>query len=423
MSRRPRLRLGAGALALAGLVAGLLLGWAASRSAGPRWTLPTLAASAAAELWLAVLLSVVLPLVVLHAVLAIGRPQGRALSAGLALRLLLLAATLLAASGMVAALATPPLLAVLGADAASASRTPGVPIPASDVPAEGEGEAGPERLRQAFDVAGRWRAQAGGAILPLLGIGMVAGVGLRLVPDRRRRAAVTQLERMADALLGGLRAVLWLTPAAVLAFAFVGAMRGGALTAGSLVAYVVAACAVLLLCTVLLYPVAAVLGRVSLPDFARALVPAQVVALSTRSSIAALPSLVASARDQLHLAPEVAGTVLSLCTALLKLSAVAAKTTGVIYLAGLYGLSVGPAELTAFIAYVMLLSATTVGVPMGGAAFTTLPAFAAAGIPLEGVVLLASVEAIPDLFKTVLNVTANLTVATIAVPSAAQPVA
>jgi Na+/H+-dicarboxylate symporter len=131
---------------------------------------------------------------------------------------------------------------------------------------------------------------------------------------------------------------------------------------------------------------------------------------------------VAGARDQLHLDPDVSGMVLSLCTALLKLSAVAAKTTGVIFLAGLYGISLGPADLAAFVASVMLLSATTVGVPLGGAAFTTMPAFAAAGIPLEGVVLLASVEAIPDLFKTVLNVTANLTMATLAAPPPAEAI-
>ncbi|MCU0620873.1 MAG: dicarboxylate/amino acid:cation symporter [Gemmatimonadales bacterium] len=408
--------MGQGALALAGLIVGLGLGWAASRAGVSRSGLPAAAASVAGELWLTVLLSVVLPLVVLNAITAIARPQGRVLGPALAVRLLLLAAALLAASGLVAVLAAPPLLAVLGANAASVPDSPGAPFPTSDAPESGEGSARPSRAGQVADIVGRYRALAGRAVLPVLVLGLVTGVGLRRVRERRRGEIVARLERAANRLLAGLRRVLSLTPAAVLAFAFVGVLRGGALTAGSLLGYVVAACAVLMLCTVLLYPVAVLLGRVGLSDFARALFPAQVVALSTRSSIAALPALVASARDELRLAPELAGTVLSLCTALLKLSAVAAKTTGVIYLAGLYGRPLGPAELAAFIASVMLLSSTTVGVPLGGAAFTTMPAFAAAGIPLDGVVLLASVEAVPDLFKTVLNVTANLTVAVAAAP-------
>jgi Na+/H+-dicarboxylate symporter len=154
-----------------------------------------------------------------------------------------------------------------------------------------------------------------------------------------------------------------------------------------------------------------------LPRFARALAQPQLVAISTRSSIAALPSLIASARDDLRLPPAAISVALPLCTSLLKLSAVAAKTVGVVFLAGLYGAELGPGALVSFIATVMLLSVTTMGVPMGGATFTTLPAFVAAGIPPEGLVLLASVEAIPDIFKTVLNVTANMTVAVTVAPN------
>ena len=43
----------------------------------------------------------------------------------------------------------------------------------------------------------------------------------------------------------------------------------------------------------------------------------------------------------------------------------------------------------------------------------TLPFYIAAGIPVEGVVLLKAFDAIPDIFKTLLNVTADMTVAAI----------
>jgi Na+/H+-dicarboxylate symporter len=49
----------------------------------------------------------------------------------------------------------------------------------------------------------------------------------------------------------------------------------------------------------------------------------------------------------------------------------------------------------------------------GGTAFRTLPAYLAAGAPIEGVVILEAVDAIPDIFKTLANVTGDLSVAAI----------
>ena len=47
-----------------------------------------------------------------------------------------------------------------------------------------------------------------------------------------------------------------------------------------------------------------------------------------------------------------------------------------------------------------------------GGGVRELPAYLAAGIPLEAVVFVDTVEAIPDIFQTVLNVTGNLSAAT-----------
>ena len=60
-----------------------------------------------------------------------------------------------------------------------------------------------------------------------------------------------------------------------------------------------------------------------------------------------------------------------------------------------------------------MLSFTSVGVPNGGAAFKTLPAYVAAGLPIEGIIIAEAVETIPDIFKTVLNVTGDMSVAAI----------
>jgi len=61
----------------------------------------------------------------------------------------------------------------------------------------------------------------------------------------------------------------------------------------------------------------------------------------------------------------------------------------------------------------LLLGQTVIGVPNGGAAFRTLPAFVAIGIPVEGLVLLQAVRDINDYASTVANTTGQFAAATI----------
>ena len=68
---------------------------------------------------------------------------------------------------------------------------------------------------------------------------------------------------------------------------------------------------------------------------------------------------------------------------------------------------------TVFVVTIILLSFGTVGLPSGVLPIPTLPAYMAAGIPIEGVVILEAVDAVPDIFKTVLNVTGDMIAATI----------
>ena len=59
------------------------------------------------------------------------------------------------------------------------------------------------------------------------------------------------------------------------------------------------------------------------------------------------------------------------------------------------------------------MSFSSLGIPLGGGGIRTLPAYLAAGVPIEALILFEAVEAIPDIFKTLLNVTGDMSVATI----------
>jgi Na+/H+-dicarboxylate symporter len=150
---------------------------------------------------------------------------------------------------------------------------------------------------------------------------------------------------------------------------------------------------------------------VRLGDFARAAAPAQLVAASTRSSLASLPALVDGGTRALGLSEAATGFLLPLSVSTFKLNRTLSAVLKVLFLAHVFGIDIPPARMAAFIATVVILSFTALGVPGGGGAFKTLPAYLAAGVPLEGIIILEAADAIPDIFKTVLNVTGDLAVA------------
>src|SRR6185503_8222195 len=103
-------------------------------------------------------------------------------------------------------------------------------------------------------------------------------------------------EALGNAMLTIIGWVLWLAPAGVLALALgVAAASGGAAFA-TLGHYVVLVASMGFAVFVAAYFVALVGGRVGPGRFARAMLPAQAVAISTQSSLASLPAMLASCR-------------------------------------------------------------------------------------------------------------------------------
>ncbi|HUP20760.1 MAG TPA: cation:dicarboxylase symporter family transporter, partial [Gemmatimonadota bacterium] len=207
--------------------------------------------------------------------------------------------------------------------------------------------------------------------------------------------------------------IILLTPLGVFAFMYLVALQTGGGTAGLLGAFVAIQSGLMIVVTLLLYPLATVFGRVPPGTFARAVLPAQVVAFGTRSSIASLPALIEGGRDRMGLPVSSTGFVLPLSVSVFKINRTVSSSVKLLFLAHVFDVALTLPTLAAFLVTVILLSFTSAGVPGGGTAFKTLPAYLAAGVPIEGVVLLEAVDAIPDIFKTVLNVTGDMTVAAI----------
>ena len=190
------------------------------------------------------------------------------------------------------------------------------------------------------------------------------------------------------------------------ALVLVAASRVGIALAGAMAYYIVAISAVLVLFALLMYPVAAIGGRMHLGAFTRGALPAQAVALSSSSSLASLPALVEGSR-RLGLPPQVSGFVLPLAVSTFKVATPISWLVGITFLARLYGVALPMSSLVAIAFTAVALSLTLPGVPQG-AVLLIAPLLVAYGIPAEGVALLIAADTIPDLFGTMTNVTGDL---------------
>jgi Na+/H+-dicarboxylate symporter len=205
--------------------------------------------------------------------------------------------------------------------------------------------------------------------------------------------------------------VLLFIPLAACVLTFTMAAVSGYALAGLMGRYVLALIIMLLVLTFLLYFIAALFGGVPIKKFVRVLFPAQVVAASTRSSLATMPVLLERA-SHAALPSAVSGLVIPLSVTVFRLNRSVSSVFSYIFLTTVYAIPTDASSTLTFLLLIMVLSFGSPGVPSGGK-FATMPVFLALGVPLEMIVLTKAIDAIPDIFKTVLNVTEAMTIASL----------
>ena len=256
------------------------------------------------------------------------------------------------------------------------------------------------------------KAAADGAMLPLVVFAIAFGLALFRVPPDRREAVLAFFGGVGDAMLVVVRFIIALAPIGVFALILPVASRTGIAAAGALGYYVGVAAVAQALLILLLYPVATLVGRVPVARFARAVFPAQAVAISSSSSLASLPALIDGGERRLGLPPNATGVVIPLAVSTFKLATPAIWLVAAIFLGHLYGVPLAPAQLFVIALTGILTSFSTPGVPHGWLLVIS-PLVVTMGIPAEGIGLLIAVDAIPDIFATTLNVTGDMVAAAI----------
>ena len=134
--------------------------------------------------------------------------------------------------------------------------------------------------------------------------------------------------------------------------------------------------------------------------------PALSLAFGTASSNAVLPVALKNAQESYGMREDIASFAIPLGTALKRDGSAILQGFNAIFIAQIYHIPLTPPLMLAIALSTFLVSFSTAGVPGAGIIMMTT-VLSAAGLPVEGVAIVAGVDRLTDGLKTVLNVISN----------------
>ena len=394
-------------LVLGALLVGLLLGALSNQMGTIREPLINIA-STVGGLWLDALKMTVIPLIISLLVVGVASGADQARAGRIAARSVTCFVIVCTASAALGALMMPMLLETF-------------PLPASAAEALRAGLASVDSAAAAASVptVQDWlrsliptnpiAAAAEDKVLALVVFTSIFAFAVTRIDAEGRQAVGRFFKGIQDAMLVVVGWVLALAPIGVLGLAFaVGAGAGGA-AFGALIHYVVLVSVVGIAVTLIACGVAVTFAGWKLGEFSRAMIGPQAVAISTQSSLASLPAMLEAAR-QLRVPQRNADVSLPLAVALFRATGPAMNVSVAIYVAYLMGVELHAGNLIAGFAVAAIASYWAVSLP-GSLTFITsiAPIALAMGVPIEPLALLIAVEVLPDLTRTLGNVTWDVT--------------
>ena len=215
-------------------------------------------------------------------------------------------------------------------------------------------------------------------ILPMMLFALVFALAVRHAEKPARLALHNVVSGVSQASFTIVGWLLTMTPIVMLALGFRSAVESGIAVGETIIGFAALEILVVLAALLLLYPLTAAICGVSIARLARALWPAQLTAIATRSSLATLPALMSAATTTLGLHKETAAAVIPAGGATLKLSRAISGPVKLLFLAHVLNIDVTPERLIVFAVTVILLSASTVGVATVTSGNRSLPAYIAA---------------------------------------------
>lgn len=364
------------------------------------------------DLWLNLLRMTVIPLVFSLLVTGVASVASAASTGKLAARSVFVFGTLLASATLFACVVFPLILMIWPVDPAAVS---GMIADAASKRVEAVAPPTLGEWAAALAPSNVIAAASRGEVLPLVVFAMLFGFAATRLSTDQRVPMVNFFRAVADTMIVIVRWVLVAAPIGVFALALGVGLTAGVGIVGLIAHYIILVSGVTALIVPLAFLFVWIWGGVSPTRFFAAAGPVLAVAMSSRSSLASLPLMVERSRDVLGVPERVAGIVLPLAVAIFRMTSPVANLGVVFFCAAVFGVELGVTELIIGGFVAMAISIGSVGLP-GEISFvaSVAPISMAMGVPIELLGLLVAVEAVPDIFRTVGNVSGDMAAAVIA---------
>jgi Na+/H+-dicarboxylate symporter len=259
-------------------------------------------------------------------------------------------------------------------------------------------------------------AMANTEMLQIIFFALMFGIAAVMLPDDKRLKITGFFDAVSDTMVKMVEIIMLFAPIGVFALisATIGEFGFGVLQ--TLIWYIVAVIAGLLIQIMLVYPLLlkTLARRFSIKEFFRKLRPAQLVAFTTSSSAATLP-VTYECVDEMGAPKSISSFVLPLGATINMDGTALYQGVAALFIAQVYGLDLGIFQQLTIVLTAILASIGTAPVPGVGIVMLII-ILKAVGIPEEGIALILGVDRILDMMRTVVNVTGDSAV-TIAVTS------
>ncbi len=251
-------------------------------------------------------------------------------------------------------------------------------------------------------------AAANNDILAVMFFALVFGIGLVLVRSEAANQLKTVIEGLFEVTMRLIGIVIRLAPIAVACFMFnLAALFGWELLI-RLSAYVGVVLLALGIHMIVTYSLSVkLLGGMSPLTFFRQSQEAMVMAFSTASSNATLPTAIRVAEEKLGVPPRIARFVLTIGATANQNGTAIFEGVTVLFLAQFFGIELGLGSQVVVILVCILGGIGTAGVPAGSLPVVAL-ILGMVGVPPEGIGLVLGVDRFLDMCRTTLNVTGDL---------------
>ena len=242
-------------------------------------------------------------------------------------------------------------------------------------------------------------------MLQVIVMALLIGFSVILLGEKAE-PAITTITRWNEIFMKCMEMILKLSPIGVFCLLAPVIASNGAAVIGSLAKVLLAAYLCYILHAVIVYSITVyTLGGISPARFFKEMAPAMAFAFSSASSVGTLPLNMECTR-KLGVSKEVSSFVLPLGATINMDGTAIYQGVCAIFIAACYGIDLTFAQMVTIVLTATLASVGTAGVPGAGMVMLAM-VLTSAGLPVDGIALVAGVDRIFDMGRTTLNITGD----------------